>query len=66
MNIKLARTNEFRHYQKKLMNRYGDNIEICDNMTSWSILKPVKANMMQRYPEFTTLWTGEKLADALK
>ncbi len=66
MNTKLQRVNEFRHYQKRIQNKYGQNIEICDNMNSWSILKPIKSNIMQRYPEFTTLWTGEHLADSLK
>lgn len=60
MNSRLQRVNEFRHYQKKLQARYGNNIEICDNISSWTIYISGTRTQPSK-----TLWTGKNLKEAL-
>lgn len=64
MNRQLQRTNEWRHYKKRIENRYG-NVEITDNGNSWSI-DIVTYSIGSPYPKYQHLWHGARLSDALK
>jgi hypothetical protein len=65
MNDKLRRLNESRHYHKKILAKYGENVRIHDLSNLWIIETPIPQMPADPYKRYKELWRGKSLSDAV-
>ena len=64
MNRQLQRINEARKYRKAILKRYGENVDILDNISSWQIDVSHIVDIFGNR-KYKVLWSGENLRDAV-